>query len=489
MRSNKQIIRAIIFICVIVSVIVIIPTLIIAGKSVPAADDYSNSIFFRASWDAYKSPFIASLAESAGLYKTTSGYYFAAFLNCFCSPFLRHGIQGLRAFNLLTSLFFYFSALILCRAFSAGALKDARRVFTWVVFASFVIMIVNGHKNSEVYTWYVVLVAYVLPLAFMLLTFAALIQASEKKKILYILAAAGAFLVSGSSLNVTALNCGMLFIITVYYFASGEKKKGSAIVFLFSLIGAIINVASPGNYIRHDEAASEYGLTDTLLYTAKLTAKMIAERITGSLFLAVLFVVFIAALYLFDYSGRKIRFNHPVIAAVIVFAGVSIVNFPVCLGYANQYFPDRCIFTQDLTIYLLSFLWIVYFAGWIKTETRLFSGASHKKQMICTVLIMAAACSVPLLINGALWKMPTIEMMRSITSHDLDRYVEYEEGIIAEISGSPDKDVVLTRPEQITNDFCKDIGITDNTAYWVNVYVAQYYGKDSVSLIIDSQSN
>ena len=26
--------------------------------------------------------------------------------------------------------------------------------------------------------------------------------------------------------------------------------------------------------------------------------------------------------------------------------------------------------------------------------------------------------------------MPTIEMMRSITSHDLDRYVEYEEGAL-----------------------------------------------------------
>lgn len=475
--------------CILISICVIVPILIFARYSVPAADDYSNAVMVQSYWDTYNSTVLAAIIQSIDLYKTTSGYYFAAFLNYFCSPFLRSGIEGLRTFNVIANLSFYMSVLLLCQVFTRKILKSRSILIFLALYAALTLALVNGYHNSEIYTWYVVLVAYISPLAIMLFSFSSLIVAATTNKLFYLFAAVGAFLVSGSSLNVTALNCGILFIIAVYFFLGDRKQKGPAVIFLCGLVGAILNIAAPGNYIRHDEISTNYGIRDAIISSTKMTIQSMADRSFKSIFLITLIIVFITAICFVDYSKLGgYTFKHPLAILGMSVIGTDIVNFPVFLGYSNQYFPHRCVFVQDLTMYILLIIWVIYLVGWIKCNPkylRITNELSSAARVCISTSLLISACLVFTLFNGSLRNLPTSNMISEISNGELKRYVEYEEGIINEIKDSSQPIVVVNRNTAVTNDYCKDIGLTDNPKYWVNRFVAQYYGKEEVSLLID----
>lgn len=187
----------------------IMPVCITCLHVYPAADDFANALVIRNSLNYdHKTYFGAALAYACGLYKNTSGYFSASFLNAFFSPFLRFGIIGIRIFCLVTNLLLYLSLYFFVRvtAKTMGKITDNSSILTIYVLLLF--CFTNIYLNIECNFWYCVSVAYVFIIVLMLLgTDAFMLAISTQQKRFLLIAVILGILSSGSSLNITALNC------------------------------------------------------------------------------------------------------------------------------------------------------------------------------------------------------------------------------------------------------------------------------------------
>ena len=463
---------------IILSLLVIIPVLIYASMSVPAADDFSNAYTIRKYWKIYPSTFIASLVNCYDYYFESNGFYFSIFLNMLFQPLLRWGIGGLRIFNVIVNIAFFTATLFLFHIFVKEFLnKKSSSLMTWFLYSTFVFSLINNTSNFEVYTWYCVLVAYTLPLALMMCTFALFILILKRNSHLVIITSTFAFLVSGSSLNIVALNCGMILLFGIYGFIFLNKKKESLTVFISALVGAIINVVAPGNYIRRDYISTNYDVIDSFKDAIKCTVRLLIDKCLHTSFLPVLIIIFLISYIFIEVKSDKIKFKYPIFALIVAMSGIIIVNFPVTLGYESNTLPVRCVFIQDIATYFLLYLCMLYFIGWLKTS---FIVVKFSKVLTCAILtgcilLIFGICRM----NGGYRNYTTGYMISSIVNGELVRYVKYEEGILEEIENSEEEDVIIYRPFKMSNPYMKEIGIESDPQNWVNKSISGYYYKDS----------
>lgn len=462
------------------TLVMVIPIIIFAGKSVPAADDFSNAARIFRHQNEYSNSISLAFAQSIYLYKHTSGYFFAAFLNYLFTPYLRWGLNGLRIFNILANVVFFLSLFYLVQVFTRKALK-MDQLFTWAFFCVLITVLINGYSNSEIYTWYCVLAAYVLPASLMFISLALCIESNTGNRFLIIPAAVLGFLISGSSLNQTALNCGLIFIASAYMAVFLNRKTAGAFYFLSSLAGAIINVLSPGNYLRHDAVNPNYNIQLSVNHTVDCTVRMLKGRILGFPLIAFCLIIIVVCLEYVDFSNIKLSFRFPICAAFVVFIGVAIVSFPVCLGYSTKNLPDRGYFISDIAFYSLALLWCIYFAGFIKRyiwKKPLPSNfaAYSSVFLIAAIMFHVGFCGGP---NA----YTTGGMMTLIANGSLNNFTEYEESILSEIEGSPDDYVILERPYSLQMPYMKSIGISEDSSHWVNKSLSLYYNKESVAIV------
>ena len=462
------------------TLVMVIPIIIFASKSMPAADDFSNAVRLLEHPNEYSNCISLAFAQSVDLYKSTSGYFFAAFLNYLFTPYLRGGLNGLRVFNILANVVFVLSLFFLVHVFTRKALK-MNQLFTWAFFCILLTELINGYSNSEIYTWYCVLVAYILPAALMFISLALCIESNTDNRFLIIPAAVLGFLISGSSLNLAALNCGLIFIVSAYMAMFLRRKTAGAFYFLLSLAGAIINVLSPGNYIRHDSVNPNYNILWSVRDAVVCTARMVKGRIQDFPLIALSLIILVICLEFVDFSRIELSFHFPVCAAFVVFIGVVIVNFPVCLGYSTSYIPDRASFISDIALYLLAFLWCMYFAGFIKRN--IWSKPLPEGFAAYSSVFLIAAVMFHVGFCGGPNAYTTGGMITLISNGSLDNFSEHEEGILSEIESSPDDHVVLERPNELKMPYMKSIGITEDSSHWINKFMAQYYDKESVVIV------
>ena len=462
------------------TLVMVIPIIIFASKSVPAADDFSNAVRLLEQQDEYSNRFSLAFARSIDLYKNTSGYFFAAFLNYLFTPYLRWGLNGLRIFNILANAVFFLSLFFLVQVFTRKALK-MDQLFMWAFFCILLTELINGYSNSEIYTWYCVLVAYILPVSLMFISLALCIESNTDNRFLIIPAAVLGFLVSGSSLNLAALNCGLVFLASAYMAVFLKRTTAGAFYFLLSLVGAIINVLSPGNYIRHDSVNPNYNILWSVRDAVECTVRMVKGRILGFPLIALCLIVLVICLGYVDYSRIELSFRFPICAAFVVFIGVVIVTFPVCFGYSKSYLPDRAYFISDIALYLLAFMWCIYFAGFIKriiwTKPLPSNFAAYSSVfLIAAIMFHVGFCGGP---NA----YTTGGMITLISNGSLGNFAEHEESILSEIEGSLDDHVVLERPYELQMPYMKSIGISEDSSYWINIRLAQYYNKETVVIV------
>ena len=457
--------------------IVIIPIIIYATKSFPVADDFGNSGFVRDQMVG-GSYFLTACKLAVDSYFRIGGYYFAAFMNYFFSPFLRMGITGVRIFNPIVHVVFFASSFLLAASFSRYIIKVDIDM-TLVLYFAFIASLVNDRVNSEVYSWYVVMVAYVLPISVMMLADALLIYSFSKKNKLFILSAVLVFLVSGSSLNITALNCGLLLLAVFYCFSVKEYKIESAIVFTAAFIGALISVVAPGNFKRHDSGGSEYYVIGALKSSIVHSLEQIFGLLTRSPMLIFVIIVFALLLLKADYSwAQKLQFKYPVMAVMVAIAGVVIVNYPVYLGAGDT--AERCEYVQDIAIYFLTFLLLCYVVGYIKASN---PGITISREGLALLTVAVLLYGVTLLnIHGGSDSFATPYMVKSLVTGEFTKYVDYNEGIIKELENSRGKDVVIYNPEFIGNPYMKDMNIRPNDQAYTNHTMTRYYGLKSLRL-------
>lgn len=482
LHKYKKIIPNLIKILLIAAMIV--PVCVTCLHIYPAADDFSNAFVIRNGIIDYKSYFGAALVYAVSMYKTTSGYFFAMFLNGFFTPFLRFGTMGIRMFCLVTNLLFYFALYFFVRvtAKSLGKITDNSSILTIYTLALF--CFTNIYLNIESNFWYCVSVAYVFIIILMLFgTGSFILAVTTKRKRFLIIAIILGVLSSGSSLNVVALNCFLYLVIGIYGWLTKKARVESITGFIFPLISGLVNLASPGNFMRHEAFSSDYDIAGALINSTLLVLSRLYKLFSNSLLPWILVFLFV---YIWLYTDKvKISMNlHPALMGIIWLFALIVFAFPVYLGYINH-FPDRCIFVQDTAMYIFLFVLTAYSVNWLKNKVPDDKKEDRKHHMVRTLFV--------LFIPFCMWHSgktladayPSLYLTEQLTNGNIAMFDAYWEGVLEEIETSPDDDVVIRREPFKYADLLKNPGLTDDPAHWINAYVAWYYGKNSAQLIYE----
>lgn len=461
---------------------IVFPILIISLYVLPAGDDFVNVARVKKVLLEKHSYFIMAISEVIHYYKNISGYYSGAFLNFYLSPFLRGGIVLQRIVVCSINLFFYVSLYffvneLLCFFYHIKNKKVNILAYLLILFA-----MTNHYNNRDMWTWYCALVGYVFIAAMMFWGIIFFLKALQNNKRKYmVVASLLGFLASGGSLNLVALNCGLYLIVGFLGIMIYRKKKISLICFFGALLGAIINVIAPGNYIRHGEN-TPYSVIGALKEAIYIAETKVQELLLYSPFIMLLCIFFILMLKYIRIQ-RTIKGIYLVAGIFLIAIGVVVVNFPVCFGYV-AFFPDRCIWVQDLTIYIGMFGWMACLAEWIKKK---FGEIEIRKDaLLCiTVSFVLYLCNLSTVRDISTY--PTVQMIKEIASGEIKGYAAFWEGILREIEMSDSKEVVLYREELLYNDFLLTLGIDEDIETFANLGASSYYDKDWIYLTTEEQ--
>lgn len=462
--------------------IILLPVFIVSFYTLPSTDDYYNSVVIRTSLSHHRFYISAAISGTIYYWKNISGYFFGAFLNFYISPLLRGGIEALRITVFVLNFFFYVSLYFLVNElleffWCVRNIKIALLVYILVLFA-----FTNNEYNSEMISWYCTMIGYLFVVACSFWGIIYFLKAVQNNKLKYLIASSVlGFLASGGSLNITALNCGMYLIVAfaaVYMF---QKKKIAFICFFSALAGAVVNVLAPGNYIRH--GAGPYSVLEALSTASYYGKQQIQELVLYSPFVLLLCIFFVLMLKMI-HNPRAIKGWHLVAFGWIIVAGIIMVNFPVCLGYIVDYFPDRCVWVQNCVIYLGSFSWIACLAEWIKRRFGDFE--IRKDTMICIgICFIFYGCS--LCSRRDISYYPTIDMIKQIVSGEIADFSDYWVDILEEIERSEEDGVTIYRKEIKTNDFIRRPDFISEENSETDERIAEYYEKDWIHIILEAE--
>lgn len=471
-----------VLLCFVLIVIFTFPTLITCLYIMPSADDFSNACRMLEWMQKYNESYLlTAIARTVDLYKNTSGYFFAAFLNLFLNPFLRGGVWAVRICCLVFNLFLYISLFYftytLMKFFKIFYnKKDVLPIYVLLLFC-----FTNINLNGEASFWYTTLVAYVFVLVIMLWGLIAFVKALESKKISWlIIAAIIGFLSSGASLNITALNCFGYLVVAIYGFFALKEKKYCLICFGSVFMGAILNVVSPGNYIRHDSVVESYDVTTAIFTSFEVSGNRLYWQLTSTLLPYILAFLFIYVLV----KGKKIQvmqWLNPILLVLVTFFSLAVILFPVVFGYATNIISERCLFVQDFSMYILSFVIIIYSAEWLKNKYEQFQ---IRKEFI-VILVVVSGLMLSNWHSGKIIEnvYPSYHLTKQIVNGENRKFMKYWSEVFDEIKNSDEENVMVCRGEFSTTSELESPGVEEDENYWINGRVAQFYGKKSVKLV------
>lgn len=486
--------------CVGALIVMIVPILRFSMMAIPFADDFSYASNTRDAALEFSGVLKGILYRVYYEYLTFEGGMFKVFcMGVGSIPLLSGGILGLRLYLAFMHILFYSVLFIMIitvigRITTGNKLAISIEVYTAVVF-----LLINSHLNEEMYTWALIQSAYVLPIIAMFLTIIFWIkrwETKEKKHYLVFsaLAAICGFLASGSPFDITVLNCGICTILCCYAIRQLGRVRNELIILGSVYFGAVINLLSPGNRIRH---GNEYGanlLGKTFVIALEHTMYKFGHLVLHTPFVIICIIIFFLFYYSinFNFDG-KITYKHPIIFGTFWIIAISMTSWPYTFGnnvVKFEMLEGRVDYVLDIAFYMSVIIWIMYFSGYIKKkhlnqttlkswELKIFGGA-FALAFISTFLIWGTRENED---------FTTKVMYKKLFDSSAHNYSNYQEEILHMIEGG-DNDVYIyydydKAPK--TDRIIRGLRLTDDSEdtglFWRNNAVARFYGKQHVYMI------
>lgn len=467
---NKNLKKIIIILsgCVSIGIIIVFST--ISWNSFLQADDFSHSVAVGVFDENIVGLFIAAVKYSKHMYMTWQGTYFAMFLQAFLSPLNGFGIVELKIVMVLNFILFCGTLFAGVYSFVYKISQDNR--YCIPVYAAVVTIIFVFQAWTEVFYWFSGAVSYTIPLSIGMIAIAG--SVSEHSKIKYIIEIICVLCAVGGSLEVAGLICFWLLMILLLALFNKMEIKGKLGLFIFAVLGALINVIAPGNYVRHDEIDnSGLHIGRCILYTVDIVKDSVKWLFLNTpVIIIVLMMVCLGASV-----GLKRNINNvwkAVTMIILSMASPFITAFPVCLAYSyGTYFPNRCEFVLIFSI--------IVSVGVIGLETGLIlSRVLKKKYYLEYISIVLGVLS--LLYIGKIGRLNDNTFVRGVYGIINGSYKTYSKkanDVYDKIGMSKQDDVIIDSIPKPVSDF-PEITIYDDENNWVNEAIAEYYGKKSV---------
>ncbi len=459
--------------------------------SIPFADDFScatETLMYVQEKGNYLS---GALYGTRRYWMEFQGSYTGIFFMLYLNAFARWGLVGLRLFNAACMLAFFVSLYVLTDRF----VKDSEHnsVSTMAIFFIVLFWNTNNYIYSEVYTWNNVIVIYIIPFIFLFLGEAFYLDYLREQNHAWLTAAFLGIAIGGGTINIATLGCGLYLLTAIYGILQNRVKNKFKLVLpvIIAIISTLANVLAPGNFIRWGDGSRVNPLS--VFETSFLNIiKRFWQLCIGTPFIVLVMIMLILvykwARYSFD---EKLTYKHPIMFALLLIFGATLVDFPYALGIKAQsvdtVFEDRALFVQDITIYILMTLWVFYFAGYLRAKwPQLEFGKSHG------VLIALTLCANILLLigGGKIFELTTPYMIQSIINGSAHDYSDYQEEIMEMVEHGDDDVVIWYDSNRCPPKDRIILGLRlgddeERWDYWRNTAMANFYKKKSVKVIYD----
>lgn len=465
---------------IVVIVLMAVVISVAAGYTVLSGDDFTNGVRI----GAYHVPFFSYAGACCGyvksMYMDWQGPFFSMFVQALLSPLNNFGLAQLKAVMIFNALFFIGSLLFMVWAALDYAVdeRDKKRHVRLTVFSLLLFSILDARVFAEIFFWYCGASAYCMPVSVLQISIGTFLLSNQeridkrKRTCLTAVSAVTLFLASGGSLAITGTGCYAVLVMTVGFFLASKKiSVRNNMVMGAGIVGALINVAAPGNYARHSESAGDgFLLFKVMKWTVKNVCVEVERLSRETLFGVIMIAMILAGVYLSDRIRRSLA-SYGVVSILALFSGFVTV-FPVAFGYGSSYFPDRCYFVLDMALVIS----LSNFAVFIGCCIDRWSGLRENKSALAVIYIVmfaALLCGKETMETSAFFTVA-----KSIGNGSYREYYEQCAAVYDYLAACPEEDVVIEIPPFIENFAC--FYLDEDEDGWVNVGVARYYGKRSV---------
>lgn len=456
---------------VIVLISILIPYILSFRYVLPVGDDfsfYNNVISARNNgWSDIRIIFGLPLQT----YLEWQGTYFTnLLLYVFSMIGVRFGKHAIQVLLFMVFALFVGTISYLIRTVLENVYHDKRDISWCIVSLALLWLVLNMTNPDEFFFWLTGVCAYTMPLIVAVWGIICLI--SEKSN--YVLAcvlgvlACGGTLACAGMVNTIFLSWGLFEYIK-------SKKKKRMIPFIWCFVGALINVASPGNYARMNRTESSLSILSVLLETVRTIVRYQFNVIGRTYFIAALVVISVIVL-----TGGVTRYCKFKSVLWIIFTYLVVCLacvFPVVMGYGHTTFPHRVIQLFSLTVILGLFFCILCILRYVKQRIGDNGVIKIKQVLIISILIFSL---------DVLWislkvkpQIPMNTMMTEIRSGKLADAYLMGNWAYTIMQDSPGQDVIIDFMIPGTYQLMNvELGDKDN---WVNLELADYYGNKTVT--------
>lgn len=462
-----------------------------AGYTVLLGDDYTHGVRV----GAFHVPFLeyaaASLRYMKEIYLDWQGTFFSMFLQAFLSPVNNFGMVQLKIVMIVNALLFFTALFGVVWAVTGFVLRENNSAHMRVtIFSIILFAILDADIFTEIFFWYSGAVSYSMPLSCALLAVMCLLvlnrqinndsYKNRRRILMTAIAAVLSFLAAGGSLAVSGTECYALVLLTLGFYLRRRKVSVSNIVVTAAgIVGALVNVAAPGNFSRHTYNSGGDSHAWRLVQSVKWSIKTVWGE-TGRLTKETMFGVMLIAMILVGIRlsvkmGDTLRVYG--VMSILALAAGYVTAFPVALGYGGPEFPNRCYFVLDVVL-VLSLLNFALFAG-VCLER--WAGLCENRSA-CAVLYVVLFVSV-LFAPETISDSALMAVAGSVHNGSYADYYESCTEVYNYLADCPERDVVVYVPAYIENFEC--FYLDEDADGWVNIGVAEYYHKNSVRRAVE----
>lgn len=492
-NDKKKIIKEIGLI--VIAVILVLPSLVMTLYSYPCQDDFHYAFYGREMMEQGYNLLTMSWAKTVEYYKTFCGCYTSSFLGYFFSGIINCNIWGIRIFELISALIFYFALYVFVRTFAykvMGFAKEKVLPLYCLLLACFNCLIY--YSDHDDFYWFITSVQYLFISSLILLGTSAFMyvfyeEEQRKKVILLICASVCGFLGSGGTLSIAAFCCVLYFFAAAWGVFIRKQPKFACIGMGVTLLGAIINGIAPGNYMRDGQAITIGRLLHAIIQSFRYTLERWETFVKNPVFWIIL-ILLVILLFTCESNVTNYNFKFPIVFVGVLFCMIAGIIFPTILGYGYKCYVilNRGNFISDMAFYLFIFMALFYAKGWVEKKYPALVKISINRDVIMGISILIVALLI--LDRFDAWQIPIVRGYRDWAEGNYREYADFCVGIYEEIAESPE-DVVEIHREFVNDGTCMMnpqfyVGRYDPEVEYANTTIARFYGKTAVHIYLEN---
>ena len=472
----------------------VIPLIVIGFFNFPSADDFSMAFETHEKFVQTGNVFVTlGYAFYMGFwyYMNWTGYFFSAALTSMCPSIFDEKLYFLTSIIVLgmviAGAFVFFDAALVKRL---GMSKDIARVLCLLILFAMIQSMPAGTARNEAFYWYSGAINYSFMFGLGLLWLGLLIrlEISSKKGLLVTTCILG-FLLGGAN-YMTALSLAVVsFCIIVLRIIKKINKEECNIILVFpallNIVGLLVSAVAPGNKVRGEALNS----LNPIVAIIRSVYHAFDLCINDWMHWEVIVILAIIAVFAFCGAGMvKIRFEHPALFSTFCFLMVAVNIVPPLFATGNFDAGRMSAIIWMQFVLMMAFI-VFYNCVWLRQswedrfndadKTANVLGPMASRAVIVLVMFLTVGLMLSIYVDRGY--ITSTSAVSDLVSGNAAVY-QSENYERLEILKNTDIDAAELAEHQVKPELLFFSDITEETADWLNMAVAEYYGKTSVKL-------